>query len=93
VIEPRSIPRRAERTAARVVAGRALVVVLDDRALHSLNEVGTRVWELCDGRTVAAIAETLANEFEVDAMTALADVRRFVGELHERGALALEESA
>ena len=56
MIEVHDIPHRAQRTAARVVEGRALVVVLDDQALHTLNEVGTRVWELCDGRDVAAIA-------------------------------------
>lgn len=92
MIEPSAVPRRRERIAARVVDGRALVVVLDEKALHTLNEVGTRVWELCDGRDVEAIAAALAEEFEVEPGTALADVRRFVGELCEHGALALGSS-
>ena len=90
MIEAHTIPRRAERTAARVVDGRALVVVLDDHALHTLNEVGTRVWELCDGRNVGAIATAVAEEFEVDAPRALDDVRQFVERLLDCGALALE---
>lgn len=92
MIAARTVPRRAERIAARVVDGKALVVVLDDRHLHTLNEVGTRVWELCDGRDLGEIANALAEEFEVDRATALADVERFVGELCEKGALALEDA-
>jgi hypothetical protein len=89
VIAPSTVPRRAERIAARVVDGRALIVVLDQKALHALNGVGTRVWELCDGRSIAAIADALAVEYEVGASTALADVQRFVGELCAKGALTL----
>jgi hypothetical protein len=81
------IPRQAERIAARVVDGKALIVVLDEKRLHTLNGVGTRVWELCDGRTVAAIARSLADEYEVDVDAALADVQRFVAELRAAGAL------
>ena len=87
------VPRRAERIAARVLDGKALIVVLDEKQLHTLNRVGTRVWELCDGRSVSAIAATLATEYEIDADAALADVQRFVAELREKGALAREGSA
>ena len=44
-----SIPRKSERIAARSVDGKAVLVVLDARKLHTLNAVGTRVFELCDG--------------------------------------------
>lgn len=90
MIANEDIPRQAERIAARVIDGQALVVVLDDRRLHALNLVGSRVWELCDGRSVEAIATTLATEFEVEPEVALADVRRFVAELRAAGALRPE---
>ena len=80
-------PTRNPRIAARVVDGKALIVVIDQKQLHTLNAVGTRIWELCDGRSVAAIADALVAEFEVDAMTALRDVQRFVAELGALGAL------
>lgn len=83
-------PTRNPRTAARVVDGKALIVVIDQRRLHTLNAVGTRVWELCDGRSVLAIADALAAEFEVDRDTALRDVQRFVEQLRELGALEPE---
>ena len=88
---PMAIPRHAERIAARVIDGKALIVVLDGKELHTLNEVGTRVWELCDGRTsISAIANALATEYDVSTGAALDDVQRFVAELREKGALAPE---
>lgn len=81
------VPVRNPRVAARVVDGRALIVVVDTKRLHTLNEVGTRVWELCDGRDLPAIAAVVAGEFEVEPATALRDVERFVAELEALGAL------
>jgi hypothetical protein len=83
-------PRQSPRIAARVVDGKALIVVIDHKQLHTLNEVGTRVWELCDGRSVAAIAQALQAEFAVDEATALRDVQQFVQQLQAIGALDLE---
>jgi hypothetical protein len=80
-------PRRNPRIAARVVDGKALIVVVDAKRLHTLNEVGTRVWELCDGRSVHAIAEVLVAEFAVGLADAQRDVARFVAELERLGAL------
>ena len=93
MIDPTAVPRHRERIAARVIDGKALIVILDEKQLHTHNSVRTRVWELCDGRSVEAIAGALVAEFEVEAGAALADVRRFVAELCERGALELGESA
>jgi hypothetical protein len=83
-------PTRNPRIAARVVDGKALIVVIDQRQLHTLNAVGTRVWELCDGRSVGAIADALAAEFDVDRETALRDVLGFVAHLRELGVLDVE---
>lgn len=89
MIAPTDVPKHAARIAARVVDGKALIVVLDEKQLHTLNGVGTRVWELCDGRSVAAIADALASEYAVEPSAALADVQRFVAELHATGALVV----
>jgi hypothetical protein len=85
-------PVRSPRTAARVVDGKALVVVIEHKQLHVLNAVGARIWELCDGRSVAAIADTVVAEFEVDASTALRDVQRFITDLRAVGALDVVRS-
>jgi hypothetical protein len=93
MVSPESIPRKAERTAARVLTGEALVMVIDRRELHRLNGVGTRVFDLCDGvSTVGTIARKITDEFEVEASVALADVIGFVSELVAVGALLLEDT-
>ena len=84
---------QAQRTAARVIEGKAVVVVIDDQVLHSLNAVGTFIWERADGRTVGAIVDALAQEFDVDRTTAKSDALRFLRELVEAGAVELGGSS
>lgn len=81
--------RQDERVAARTLGGKAIVIVIDRQQLLTLNEVGTRVWELADGRTLGAMAAELSQEFDVDAATALRDAHRLVKELCEIGAVRL----
>ena len=83
-------PVKNPRIAARVVGGKALLVVIDNKQLHTLNEVGTRIWELCDGRSVGAIADVITEEFDVDRSSALQDVENFLIELRRVGALEPE---
>lgn len=83
-----SIPRKSERIAAREIDGRAIVVMLDARKLHTLNGVGTRVFDLCDGtRDVAAIAAEIAKEFEVESGIAERDALAFLTQLIAEGAV------
>jgi hypothetical protein len=85
-----SVPRKSERIAARAVDGKAVVVVLDARKLHTLNAVGTRMFDLCDGtRDVAAIARQIAAEFDVDAECAQRDALSFLTQLVAEGAVEL----
>jgi hypothetical protein len=94
MLEPSATPRQAERTATRVIEGEALVMVIDRRELHRLNEVGTRVFELCDGSSsVDAITQAIVREFEVSEAIARADVERFLTQLVAAGAITLEARA
>jgi len=68
---------QAERTASRCIDGRAVVISIDQNRVHVLNDVGTRVWEKCDGRTLDAIVEDIVGEFEVERARAALDVRAF----------------
>jgi hypothetical protein len=84
-------PVRSERTAYRVVGGEALIMVVDRKELHRLNDVGSRVFELCDGTTtVDGIVEAIVREFVVDPPTARADVEKFIRELAATGAIAFK---
>lgn len=85
----RVIAQQSERTASRVIDGRAVVIVIDRQKIHTLNEVGARIWELADGRTVDEIADAITREFAVERGVALADTRRFLEHLRELGAIEL----
>jgi len=67
----------------RAIGGEAtLLLPGETAAAHELNEVASRIWELCDGRrTVREIAGRIVEEFEVDLATAERDVADFVREM------------
>jgi len=73
-----------------VIDGKAVVIVIDTQKLHVLNPVGSRVWELADGRSVKDIVDVITREFAVDRARALSDVGSFVEELRALGALDVE---
>jgi hypothetical protein len=75
-----------ERTACRVIDGKAVVITIDHNQVHVLNSVGTRVWELADGRPLDAIVDAIVDEFEVDRARAALDVRTFAAQLIALGA-------
>jgi hypothetical protein len=78
-----------ERTACRVIDGKAVVITIDRNQVHVLNSVGTRVWELCDGRPIDAIIDAIVAEFEVDGERARLDVCGFAAQLVALGAARL----
>ena len=75
-----------DRTACRVIGGQAVVITIDQNQVHVFNEVGTRVWELCDGRSLDAIVAEIVSEFEVERPRAARDVRAFAARLVAVGA-------
>jgi hypothetical protein len=75
-----------ERTACRVIGGKAVVITIDQNQVHVLNSVGTRVWELADGRPLDAIVDAIVDEFEVERAQAARDVRAFAERLVAIGA-------
>lgn len=83
---------QSARTASRVIDGRAVVITIDANELHILNPVGSRVWELADGRSLTQLVDEIVREFEVDPPRAKNDVYRFVHELQSVGALQVDDS-
>jgi PqqD family protein of HPr-rel-A system len=52
---------------------------------HTLNPVGTRIWELLESpRTQAELERELEGEFAVEADVLAQDIRSFLSELQER---------
>jgi hypothetical protein len=83
------IPIHHPQTAARVFSGEAVIITPAENTVRMLNTVGSRVWELADGRrTVDEIAGVLAQEFDVDMDQARDSASGFVDELAAKGLLA-----
>ena len=84
-------PAREAAVAWRVIDGEAVMVVPATGKVHTLNRVGTRFWELVDGsRSVEAIAEAVAAEFDAPAEQIARDCRGFAEELRARGLIRVE---
>jgi hypothetical protein len=72
-------------TAWRVIEGEAVILSLESKVFRGLNAVGSRVWELIDGRrSVDDIVTQVVGEFEVAHDIATRDVAAFVAELLEK---------
>jgi hypothetical protein len=79
---------------ARVIEGEAVVITPDDSQLHSLNEVGTFIWERSDGtRTVAQIVDEVCRSFEVEPEQAARDAAAFIDHCCQKKLMLLQDAA
>ena len=86
-------PRHHPEAAGRILDGEAVVVTPADSRMHTLNEVGTFLWDRADGaRSVAELAVAVEAAFEADADTARGHTGRFVTDLESLGILVLDEA-
>jgi hypothetical protein len=87
---PDGYPEQNPKAAWRVYDGEAVIVSPEDSTLHTLNAVGTVIWEAADGRTaMEAIVARVIEAFEVDRATAARDAAAFVDSLCRRGLLTV----
>ena len=85
-----SHPQRKDQVIAQKASKDFLLFNMDDGNYYSLNEVGCRIWELCDGtRSVAELVESLSAEYDVSSEVLAKDVVDILDEL-ERGKLISE---
>jgi hypothetical protein len=83
-----TVLQRSPGMAWQSIDGETVLLNLDGRELMGLNGVGARTWELLDGeRSLRQIAAAIAQEFDVDAARAEADVIAFAAELVAAGAV------
>ena len=77
-----SRPTRRENVLTQETSDALVLLDPNGGAYFSLNEVGSRVWSLCDGtRTVADVVGVLADEFEAPTETIRDDVLELLEEL------------
>lgn len=89
--------RKNPKVVARLHKGKGFLVPVSEkmdemRKVFELNELGWLIWQRLDeADDLAALAEIITREFDVDADTALKDAEAFVDELLRVGALYGEE--
>jgi hypothetical protein len=90
---PSDIPRQHPNAAWREVDGAVVIISPEDSVLHELNETASLVWKEADGtRTAQQIAERLAEEYQVEQATALADTIELVAHLAQKKLLVCGSS-
>jgi hypothetical protein len=79
-----AFPKRREGVATQVADGEAVLLDIEGGEYFSLNPVGSRIWELCDGtRSAAEIVSVICDEFDVAEDVAAADAREILDELEQ----------
>ena len=79
--KPVGFLKRREGVAAQVVDGEAVLLDIESGEYFSLNSVGSRIWELCDGtRSTAEIVLVICGEFDVAEDVATADAHEILDE-------------
>jgi len=85
--------KRRDNVAFRIIDGEAVIMTLENNTLHTLNEVGSRIWELSDGKmTLDEIIDSIHSEYNVDYEEGKADCIVFVKELEEKGMIELRDA-
>lgn len=78
-------PIHHPRTASRVFSGEAVIITAAENKVRMLNPVGSRIWELADGkRTVAQIVDVLTAEYDVDPARAERTTLELLSDLDEK---------
>lgn len=86
-------PVRNETTAFRIIDNEAVILNLDSGIYYSLNEVGTKVWGLCDGSNgVRDITAAIVEEFEVQEEIAQKDILELISDLLTEGLVTINEN-
>jgi hypothetical protein len=75
-------------TSYRMLGDEAIAVNFQNAFFYHLDEVGSFIWNLCDGRhTVRQISDALVEEYEVEPGEAARDCLEFIQELVDQGLL------
>ena len=82
---------------ARDIAGETIIVPIrghvgDLDSIYTLNEVGTTIWHLIDGKkSIGQIAEEICTTYDATPEEARKDTLEFVDSLKEAGLLRLSD--
>ena len=88
-------PIREANVAYRVIEDSTILVRTSksgDMIFHTLNEVGTRIWDLCNGKiTIKGIVSHILKEYEVKEKALIKDCLEIINILKDKELLSLKD--
>jgi hypothetical protein len=84
-VTPSSILVRSDDVLHQEVGGEAVLLDLASETYFALDPVGTRIWELLDGRPLDAILHTLCDEYDAAPARIEADLLQLAASLADAG--------
>lgn len=83
-------PRRLDELVWRMIDEEVVILTADGHEIHTLNKVGSAIWELVDGtRNFKEIISLICERFDVSSETAKADVLEFAEQLEAKKILLI----
>ena len=77
-----SCPKQRERVLTQRIEAAVVLLDADSGKYYSLDEVGGRMWDLCDGtRTLRQLVAVIGEEYEASAEVVEADITELLAEL------------
>jgi hypothetical protein len=82
--------RRKEKVLAHQVEGKEILLRLDSGEYYALDDVGRRIWELCDGaRSVSEVIATVSEEYDAPQDIIQADALELLQDLLDEKLVSL----
>lgn len=86
-------PHRSDELVWRVIGGEVVILTADGHEIHTLNRVGSAIWELADGtRNIKEIITLICERFDVDFEGAQTDVLEFAEQLVGKNILQITDA-
>jgi hypothetical protein len=75
----------------RMLDGEAVIISEDGAQIHTLNKIGSFIWELVDGKTtIDHIVTKICERFEIERDVAQADTLEFIEKLVDKQLIKLD---
>jgi hypothetical protein len=86
-------PERSKETAFRIINDEVVIIYLTTGDYYSINQVGARIWELCDGyHSMKDIVLFVSQEFDTPEETATQDVLELLNDLASENLVIIREN-
>ncbi len=87
-------PHRSDEMVWRAIDNEIVILTADGRSIHTLNRMGSAIWELCDGtRNFGEIISLICERFDVSFEEAHADIIEFAAQLSDKKILEMKEGS